>query len=237
MLNQFSRTELLIGEPGIKRLSAVKVAIFGIGGVGGHCADALARTGIGAFDLFDNDTVSVTNINRQLVATLDTVGQYKTDVMKSHIYSINPEAEVNAYRCFFSPENSGGIDFSQYDYVIDAVDTVTAKIELVVRSKAAGVPVICSMGAGNKLDALSFEVTDIYRTSVCPLARVMRSELKKRGIDGCKVCYSKAPVIKPLSSEEVTSKKSVPGSIAFVPSVAGLIIAGEVIGELLGNSS
>ncbi len=233
MLNQFSRSELLIGKEGMERLSKARVAIFGIGGVGGHCTDALARTGIGTLDLFDNDTVSITNINRQLVATLDTVGQLKVDVMKKHIKEINPDAVVNTYACFYTPENADEYDFSQYDYIIDAIDTVTSKIELVVRAKKAGVPIICSMGAGNKLDALSFEVTDIYKTSVCPLARVMRYELRKRDIKDCKVVYSKAIALTPLPSDEVTAKKIVPGSVAFVPSVAGLILAGEVIKDII----
>lgn len=231
-MNQFSRSELLLGKEGMEKLKNARVAVFGIGGVGGHAAEALARTGVGRLDLFDNDTVSLTNINRQIIATLDKVGEYKVDVMKERIAQINPEAEVNAYRCFFMPDNSAEFDFSQYDYVIDAVDTVTAKIELVMKSQAAGVPIICSMGAGNKLDAAAFEVSDIYKTSVCPLARVMRIEMRKRGVKKLKVVYSKEPPITPLPSDEECAKKVVPGSVAFVPSVAGLILAGEVIKDL-----
>ena len=188
-MNQFSRSELLLGKEGMEKLKNAHVAVFGIGGVGGHAAEALARTGVGKLDLFDNDTVSMTNINRQIIATLDKVGQYKVDVMKERIAQINPEAEVNAYRCFFMPDNSAEFDFTQYDYVIDAVDTVTAKLELVMKSREAGVPIICSMGAGNKLDAAAFQVADIYKTSVCPLARVMRNELRKRGVKKLKVVY------------------------------------------------
>lgn len=231
-MNQFSRSALLLGNEGMDKLRNARVAVFGIGGVGGHAAEALARTGVGSLDLFDNDTVSLTNINRQIIATLDKVGEYKVDVMNERIAQINPEAEVNAYRCFFMPDNSADFDFTQYDYVIDAVDTVTAKLELVMKSQEAGVPIICSMGAGNKLDATAFQVSDIYRTSVCPLARVMRNELRKRGVKKLKVVYSQEPPITPLPSDEECAKKVVPGSVAFVPSVAGLILAGEVIKDL-----
>lgn len=231
-MNQFSRSELLLGRDGMEKLKNAHVAVFGIGGVGGHAAEALARTGVSKLDLFDNDTVSLTNINRQIIATLDKVGQYKVDVMKERISQINPEAQVNAYRCFFMPDNSADFDFTQYDYVIDAVDTVTAKLELVMKSREAGVPIICSMGAGNKLDATAFQVADIYKTTVCPLARVMRNELRKRGIKKLKVVYSQEPPITPLPSDEECAKKVVPGSVAFVPSVAGLILAGEVIKDL-----
>lgn len=233
MQNRFSRSELLIGKDGIELLSKSRVAVFGVGGVGGYIAEALARTGVGEIDLFDNDTVSITNINRQIIAAQDTLGKYKTDVMKERILSINPDAKVNAYRCFFTPDNSDEYDFRVYDYIADAVDTVTAKIEIAVKAQKDGIPVISGMGAGNKLDALSFEVADIYQTSVCPLARVMRYELRKRGVKSLKVVYSKAPVITPFPSDEITEKKSVPGSVAFVPSVAGLIIAGEIIKDLL----
>ncbi len=231
-MNQFSRSALLLGNDSMDKLKNARVAVFGIGGVGGHAAEALARTGVGRLDLFDNDTVSLTNINRQIIATLDKVGEYKVDVMKERIAQINPEAEVNAYRCFFMPDNSADFDFTQYDYVIDAVDTVTAKLELVMKSQEANVPIICSMGAGNKLDASAFQVSDIYRTSVCPLARVMRNELRKRGVKKLKVVYSQEPPITPLPSDEECAKKVVPGSVAFVPSVAGLILAGEVIKDL-----
>ena len=231
-MNQFSRSELLLGRAGMDKLKNSRVAVFGIGGVGGHAAEALARTGVGRLDLFDNDTVSLTNVNRQIVATLDKVGEYKVDVMKERIALINPEAEVNAYRCFFMPDNSAEFDFTKYDYVIDAVDTVTAKLELVMKCREANVPIICSMGAGNKLDATAFEVADIYKTSVCPLARVMRNELRKRGVKKLKVVYSQEPPMTPLPSDEDCAKKVVPGSVAFVPSVAGLILAGEVIKDL-----
>lgn len=232
-MEQFSRTELLLGSNGMEKLKKSRVAVFGIGGVGGHTAEALARSGVGALDLIDSDTVSITNINRQIIATLDKVGQYKTDVMKERIALINPEAQIIAHRKFFLPENSDEFVFSRYDYIVDAVDTVSAKIELVMKAQAAGVPIICSMGAGNKLDPTAFEVADIYKTSVCPLARVMRTELRKRGVKKLKVVYSKEPPITPLPSEEC-GKRKVPGSTAFVPSVAGLIIAGEVIKDLCG---
>lgn len=233
-MDQFSRTELLLGKDGMEKLRNSRVAVFGIGGVGGHAAEALARSGVGTLDLIDSDTVSVTNINRQIIATLDKVGQYKTDVMKERIALINPEARVTVYRKFFLPENSDEFDFSRYDYIVDAVDTVSAKIELVLKAQAAGVPVICSMGAGNKLDPTAFEVADIYKTSVCPLARVMRTELRKRGVKSLKVVYSKEPPITSLPSDEECGKRTVPGSTAFVPSVAGLIIAGEVVKDLCG---
>lgn len=235
-MDQFSRTELLLGKEGMEKLRNSHVAVFGIGGVGGHAAEALARSGIGALDLIDSDVVSVTNINRQIIATLDKVGRYKVDVMKERIAVINPEAQVTAYRKFFLPENSDEFDFTQYDYIVDAVDTVSAKIELVMKAQVAGVPVICSMGAGNKLDPTAFEVADIYETSVCPLARVMRTELRKRGVKRLKVVYSKEPPITPLPSEEECGKRTVPGSTAFVPSAAGLIIAGEVVKDLCGIS-
>ena len=209
-MNQFSRSELLLGKDGMDKLKNSHVAVFGIGGVGGHAVEALARTGVGKLDLFDNDTVSLTNINRQIVAALDKVGQYKVDVMRERIAQINPDAEVNAYRCFFMPDNSADFDFTQYDYVIDAVDTVTAKLELVMKSQEAGVPIICSMGAGNKLDPTAFQVADIYKTSVCPLARVMRTELRKRGIKKLKVVYSQEPPITPLPSDEECAIKIVP---------------------------
>ena len=227
MENQYTRTELLLGEEGVKRLKQAKVAVFGVGGVGGYVVEALARSGVGSFVLVDSDTVNVTNINRQIIATHDTIGRYKTEVMKERILSINPEAEIEIRNCFFLPENCEEFDFTQYSYVVDAVDTVTAKIELVMQAKEAGVPVISSMGAGNKLDASAFEVADIYKTSVCPLAKVMRRELKKRNVKHLKVVYSKEEPIKHEAGR-------LPGSIAFVPSVAGLIIAGEVVKDLAG---
>lgn len=233
-MNQFSRTELLLGKENMQKLKNSRVAVFGIGGVGGHAAEALARSGVGALDIIDSDVISVTNINRQIIATLDKVGEYKTDVMKERIALINPEADVRVYRKFFLPENADEFDLTQYDYVIDAVDTVSAKIELVMKAQAAGTPIICSMGAGNKLDPSAFEVADLYATSVCPLARIMRTELRKRGVKKLKVVYSKEPPVTPLPSDEECGKRTVPGSTAFVPSVAGLIIAGEVIRDLSG---
>ena len=195
--------------------------------------EALARSGIGAFVLTDNDKVCLTNLNRQIIATHDTIGRYKTDVMLERIMSINPQAEVTLHRCFYLPETSGQFDFSSYDYVVDAVDTVTAKIDLIIRAKQAGVPVISCMGAGNKLDPTKFRVADIYETSVCPLAKVMRRELKKRGIKGLKVVYSTEQPLTPGETSENTGRRSTPGSIAFAPSVAGLILAGEVIRDIL----
>lgn len=236
MKEQFIRSALLLGEAGIDRLAQARVAVFGIGGVGGFTVEALARAGIGHFLLVDNDEVSVSNINRQIIATWDSVGKKKTLVMKERIQRINPDADIETRECFFLPENADEIDFSEYDYIVDAVDTVSAKLEIIVRAKAAGVPVISCMGAGNKLDPTCFAVTDIYQTKVCPLARVMRRELKKRGVDGCKVVYSTEEARKPrtelLSQEEAAARREVPGSVSFVPSVAGLIAAGEVIRDL-----
>lgn len=244
MIHQFSRTELLLGKEGMERLKKARVAVFGIGGVGGHCVEALARSGIGEFDLIDNDEVALTNLNRQLVALHETIGRRKTEVMKERILSINPDAKVHVHSCFFLPENADTFPFDRYDYVVDAVDTVTAKIELVLKSQAAGVPVISSMGAGNKLDPTAFEVTDIYKTSVCPLAKVMRRELKKRGVKKLKVVYSKEEPRKlhlydeegnPIPAEtKGTAGRCAPGSVSFVPSVAGLILAGEVVKDLAG---
>lgn len=237
MNEQFSRTRLLLGEAAMERLAAARVAVFGIGGVGGHAAEALARSGIGEIDLIDSDTVSESNLNRQLIATHSTVGRYKVDVMEERIRDINPQAVVHKYRCFFLPESAEQFPFAEYDYVVDAVDTVTAKIELVMKAQAAGVPIISSMGAGNKLDASAFRVADIYQTSVCPLAKVMRRELKKRGVRQLKVVYSQEPPLTPGYSDEEppAGRRAVPGSIAFVPSVAGLIIAGEVVRDLAGR--
>ncbi len=224
---QFSRTELLIGGEALRRLHRARVAVFGVGGVGGYTVEALARSGVGSFDLIDNDAVAPSNINRQIIATWNTVGQYKADVMKERILSINPHAQVNVRKCFFLPENAAEFDFSDYSYVVDAVDTVTAKIEIIMRAKAARVPVISSMGAGNKLDPTKFCVTDIYRTEVCPLAKVMRRELRKRGVESLKVVYSTEAAAGPAGEKTL-------GSIAFVPSVAGLIVAGEVVKDLIG---
>ena len=248
MLNQFSRTELLFGKEAMETLANKRVAIFGIGGVGGYVCEALVRSGVGKLDLIDNDKVCMSNLNRQIIATRNTVGKYKTEVMKSRILEINPETEVNIHNCFFLPENAEEFPFEEYDYVVDAVDTVTAKIALVMKCKEMDVPIISSMGAGNKLDASAFRVTDIYKTKVCPLAKVMRRELKKRGVKKLKVVYSEEEPIRPMedtsdncSTETVcqdgveykaAKRRSTPGSVAFVPSVAGLIIAGEVIKDL-----
>ena len=234
MLNQLSRTELLVGKEAVERLKNSRVAVFGIGGVGGYTAEALARGGVGALDLIDNDTVSITNINRQIYATLSSVGEFKVDVAKKRIQDINPEIKVNTFKTFFTPETSAEFDFSKYDYVVDAIDTVSGKIELVLKAERENARIISSMGTGNKLDAAAFEVTDIYKTSVCPLARVMRYELKKRGIKKLKVVYSKEePIVPLMSEEEQGSKRQIPGSMSFVPPVAGLIIAGEVISSLI----
>lgn len=236
MLEEFSRTQMLLGEAGIKKLSTAKVAVFGVGGVGGFAAQALARSGVGKIELIDNDTVALSNINRQIVAFHSTLGKYKTEVMKAMIEDINPLAEVTERRVFFLPETADRFSFSDYDYVIDAVDTVTAKILLAEKCAEANVPLISSMGAGNKLDPTAFEVADIYKTSVCPLAKVMRRELKKRGIKELKVVYSKEPALTPKTpTKESTDsvRRSTPGSVSFVPSVAGLIIAGEVVKDLI----
>lgn len=250
MLNQFSRTELLLGKDGMDKLEKSRVAVFGIGGVGGFTVEALARSGVGAFDLIDDDKVCLTNINRQLIATRETVGKYKVDVMKDRILSINPKAEVTVHKCFFLPENASDFDFASYSYVVDAIDTVTAKIELVLQAQKLGIPIISSMGAGNKLDPTQFHVADIYKTSMCPLAKVMRRELKKRGVKKLKVIYSTEKSRRPIedmaiscrnhcicppgAQRKCTDRRDIPGSISFVPSVAGLIIAGEVIKDISG---
>ena len=225
MLDQFSRTELLLGKDAMDKLAGSRVAVFGIGGVGGYVCEALVRSGIGSFDLVDHDKVCLTNLNRQIIATRKTIGRYKVEVMKERILEINPDADVRVRKEFFLPENAGTFPFEEYDYVVDAVDTVTAKIEIVMRSKEKEVPVISSMGAGNKLDGSAFSVADIYKTKVCPLAKVMRRELKKRGVKKLKVVYSEELPTR-------TERRDIPGSVAFVPSVAGLIIAGEVIKDL-----
>lgn len=234
MKENFERSAMLLGVEQVEQLANKRVAIFGVGGVGGYVAEALARTGIGAFDLIDHDTVSVTNINRQIIATMDTVGKNKAEAMKERIHLIHPEAKVKVHDCFFLPENADEFDFGKYDYVVDAVDTVTAKLEIVERAKKAGVPVISAMGAGNKLDPTKFVVTDISKTSVCPLAKVMRRELKKRNITDVKVVYSTEEAMTPLFEPpaEGETRKKAPGSVAFVPSVAGLIVASEVIKDL-----
>lgn len=240
MADQFARTQLLLGAEAMEKLKNTRVAVFGIGGVGGYVCEALVRSGVGHFDLIDNDEVSLTNINRQIIATHKTVGRYKTDVMKERMLDINPEVDVTVHSCFFLPENADDFPFEDYDYVVDAVDTVTAKIELVMKCKEKNVPIISSMGAGNKLDASAFKVADIYKTTMCPLAKVMRKELKNRGIKKLKVVYSEEQPISPkgdLSELEAelqgTSRRAIPGSVAFVPSVAGLIIAGEVVQDLI----
>ena len=224
MENQFTRTEMMLGKDAISRLASARIAVFGVGGVGGFTVEALARAGVGEIHLFDSDTVSITNINRQIIALHSTVGMPKTEVMKARIADINPDAVVVCHSIFYGEETADDIDLSKYDYVVDAIDTVRSKILLITRAKAAGVPIISSMGAGNKLDPTRFEVADIYKTSVCPLARALRTELKKRGVDSLKTVYSKEPPY--LSGERI------PASISFVPSVVGLIIAGEVIKDI-----
>ena len=249
MDNRFERTELLIGREGVERLAAAKVAVFGVGGVGGYTVEALARSGIGALDLVDKDTVDITNINRQIIATSSSVGMPKVEVAKARIADINPDCVVNAYELFYLPDTADNFDFTEYDYIIDAVDNVTAKLEIISRATDCGTPVISSMGAGNKLDPTAFKVADIYETSICPLARVIRKECRKRGIPKLKVVYSEEEPVTPIAPESTTDpaagasaqpadgpdvpvRRSVPGSVAFVPSVAGLIIAGEVIKDL-----
>lgn len=238
MLSQFSRTELLIGKEGMERLSNSRIAVFGVGGVGGYAVEALARSGVGELDLIDNDQVALTNLNRQIIATTKTLGKDKVDVAKERVLEINPSAKVNIYKTFYLPETKDQFDFTKYDYVVDAIDTVSGKISLVVQAQEAGTPIISSMGAGNKLDPTAFQVADIYKTSVCPLAKVMRRELKKRGIKKLKVVYSEEKPITPeqnieMEKEEQLQRRQVPGSVAFVPSVVGLIIAGEVIKDLI----
>ena len=238
MLNQFSRTELLIGKNAVEILNKARIAVFGIGGVGGYVVEALVRSGIQHIDIIDNDTVSLTNINRQIIATHSSVGKYKVDVMKERILDINPEAEVNVFKCFYLPETKDLFDFSAYDYVVDAIDTVAGKVQLIIQAKEAGTRIICSMGAGNKMDPTQFEVADISETSVCPLARVIRQECKKRGLKDVKVVYSKEKPVVPVYTEDCELKGGAPapGSNAFVPSVAGLIIAGEIIKDLISFS-
>lgn len=233
MINQFSRTELIFGEEALEKLANARVAVFGVGGVGGYAVEALARSGVGALDIIDNDTVALSNINRQIIALHSTIGEYKVDAAAKRILDINPNIKLKAYKTFFTPETADTFDFSEYDYVIDAIDTVVGKIELVMKAQAAGTPIICSMGAGNKIDPTKFQVADIYKTSVCPLARVMRYELKKRRVKHLKCVFSTEEPIAPRQSEEVSGKRQTPGSCAFVPSVAGLIIAGEVIKDII----
>jgi tRNA A37 threonylcarbamoyladenosine dehydratase len=236
MEDMFSRTRMLLGDAAMDRLKAARVAVFGIGGVGGHAMEALARSGVGALDLIDSDRVALSNLNRQIIATRDTLGMLKVEAAKARVLSINPDCAVEIWPVFFLPETADRFDFTQYDYVIDAIDTVAGKLRLIEAAKAAGVPVISSMGAGNKLDATAFRVADISETSVCPLARIMRRELKKRGIDHVKVVFSTEPALVPAPTEEPTARRSTPGSTAFVPAVAGLILAGEVIKDLIGSN-
>ena len=234
MLNQFSRTELLIGKDGLEKLSQSHIAVFGIGGVGGYVVEALARSGVGFLDLIDNDKVVLTNLNRQIIATHKTIGKYKVDVAKERCLDINPNIKIKTYKTFFVPQISNEFDFNQYNYVVDAIDTVVGKLELIEQSKKAGVPIISSMGAGNKMHPECFEVADISKTSVCPLAKVIRQELKKRKIKKVKVVYSKELPIKPvIKIDEETSKRQIPGSNAFVPATVGLIIASEIVRDLI----
>ena len=249
MLNQFSRTQLLLGEEAMKKLAASRVAIFGIGGVGGYVCEALIRSGVGAFDLVDDDKVCLTNLNRQILATRKTIGRYKAEVMKERMLDIYPDADIRVHKCFFLPENADEFPFEEYDYVVDAVDTVTAKLELIMRAREKGVPIISAMGAGNKLDPGRFKVADIYETTMCPLAKVMRRELRKRGVDHLKVVYSDEKPVRPIEDMSIscrsncicppdaehkcTERRDIPGSTAFVPAVAGLMIAGEVVKELI----
>ena len=251
MQNQYSRTQLLLGAEAMEKLHNSRVAVFGIGGVGGYTVEALARSGVGALDLIDDDKVCLTNLNRQIIATRSTVGQYKVDVAAQRIHDIDPDIRVTTHRCFFGPETQDQFDFTQYDYVVDAIDTVTGKLEMIEQAYRAGTPIISSMGAGNKMDPTAFEVADIYETSVCPLAKVMRHELRKRGIPKLKVVYSNEKPIAPKedmansckthcicppgTARKCTQRRQVPGSNAFVPSVVGLIIAGEVVKDLIGE--
>ena len=234
MNEQLARTRLLLGDAALEKLAAARVAVFGIGGVGGYAVEALVRSGIGALDLIDSDKVDMTNLNRQILATHKTIGQYKVDAAAERIKEINPDCKVKTYKMFFLPETAAQFDFKQYDYVIDAIDTVSGKIGLAVAANAAGVPIISAMGAGNKLDAAAFEVADIYKTSVCPLAHVMRKELKKREIKKLKVVYSKEQPLQPVEKAAEGARRQVPGSVAFVPAAAGMILAGEVIKDLAG---
>ena len=251
MLNQFSRTELLLGHEAMEKLANSRVAVFGIGGVGGYTVEALARSGVGALDLIDDDRVCLTNINRQIMALRTTVGKYKVDVAEERIHAINPNCVVTTHKCFYLPETKDQFDFSQYDYVVDAIDTVSGKLSLVEQAKAVGTPIICAMGAGNKLDPTAFRVADIYETSVCPLSRVMRVQCRKRGIKKLKVVYSQEKPLRPVedaaiscrnhcicppgTARKCTDRRDIPGSTAFVPPVVGLIIAGEVVKDLAGE--
>lgn len=248
MQNQYSRTQLLLGAEAMEKLKGARVAVFGIGGVGGYVCEGLVRSGVGAFDLVDDDKVCLTNLNRQIIATRKTVGKYKVDVMRERMLEINPDCDVRVHKCFYLPETAAEFNFSDYDYVVDAVDTVTAKVTLVLEAQKAGVPIISCMGAGNKLDPSRFRVADIYKTQGCPLARVMRTALRKRGVKKLKVVYSDEIPTRPIEDMSIscrshcicppgakhtcTERRDIPGSTAFVPSVAGLIIAGEVVKDL-----
>lgn len=250
MLNQFSRTQLLLGKEGMDRLANARVAVFGVGGVGGFTVEALARSGVGTIDLIDDDKVCLTNINRQIFALRSTIGKYKVDVAAERLRDINQKIQVNTYKTFYMPDTADQFNFTQYDYIVDAIDTITGKLEMVMQAHKAGTPIICSMGAGNKLDPTAFRVADIYQTSVDPLARVMRHELRKRGIKKLKVVYSEEPPMRPIedmaiscrnhcvcppgTARKCTERRDIPGSNAFVPSVVGLIVAGEVIKDLSG---
>ena len=236
MNEQFSRTAIPLGEEAVSKLRKARVAVFGVGGVGGYTVEALARCGVGHLDLIDSDTVSISNINRQILATHSTVGMLKVEAAKNRILDINPECTVRTYPIFYLPETAEQFDFTQYDYIVDCIDTVTGKLQLVERAVAVGTPIICSMGTGNKLDASAFQVADISKTSMCPLARIMRKELKKRGINHLKVVYSQEEALTPdVDPEELarTGKRQIPGSVAFVPGAAGLILAGEVVKDLI----
>ena len=240
MSEQFLRTEMLLGSEAIRRLQKARVAVFGLGGVGGYAVEALARSGVGSLDLIDSDTVSVSNLNRQLLATHSTVGMLKVDAARNRVLDINPDCIVRTYPVFYTPDTAGQFDFTQYDYIVDAIDTVTGKLALVERAKAADTPIICSMGTGNKLDASAFRVADISKTAMCPLARVMRKELSKRGIRHLKVVYSQEEALTPTGWEEEAAalgKRQIPGSVAFVPGAAGLILAGAVIKDLIDCSN
>lgn len=236
-MDQYERTRMLLGDDAMARLRKARVAVFGVGGVGGYAVEALARSGVGALDLVDNDVVCLSNLNRQIIATRETVGRYKVDVAAERIASIDPTIVVNTYRTFFLPETAGEFDFSRYDYVVDAIDTVAGKLAIALAARSAGVPVISALGTGNKLDPTQLAVGDVYETSVCPLARVMRRELRRRGVERLKVLWSREEPIKPLPSEEApdASRRSVPGSTAFVPSAGGLIIASEVVRDLIAD--
>lgn len=238
LTDQFARTRMLLGDAAMERLSRARVAVFGLGGVGGYVVEALARSGIGTLELIDNDTVCMTNLNRQILATHDTVGLYKTDVAARRVAEIAPDCIVHTRQVFYLPEAEGDFDFTLYDYVVDAIDTVAGKLSLILKAQRAGVPVISAMGTGNKLDPKQLEIGDIYETSVCPLARVMRRELRRRGVERLKVLWSREEPRKPFPSEEApgASRRAVPGSTAFVPPAAGLIIAAEVVKDLIGSA-